>query len=214
MTGGSRPGYELVTVPDIEKAWSRLTGIIEDFRLALAGVKRIEHIIYPLLEDSPEFIGNPDPATVDDLKVLDMQVQWLVSQARAAPEALLKRLGRYVRYASLSYDQLIYEMKARVVQDSEGQRQEEATRLGSAALQTPDSHPGSDGEALSPQERLAEKVAEVEISEEGYLEKLKELDQAYWDVQLKFDNQYDFGIIFLDLAAAKKQIATKILGLS
>ena len=63
-----------MTVPDIEKTWIRLTGIIEDFRLALAGVKRIERIIYPLLEDSPKFIGNPDPALVDDLKVLDMQV--------------------------------------------------------------------------------------------------------------------------------------------
>lgn len=63
-----------MTVPDIEKTWIRLTGIIEDFRLALASVKRIERIIYPLLEDSPKFIGNPDPALVDDLKVLDMQV--------------------------------------------------------------------------------------------------------------------------------------------
>jgi hypothetical protein len=194
-------------VPDINKAWSRLTGIIEDFRQALAGIKRIEHIIYPLIEDAERmYLGNPDPAEVDDLKVLNMQVEWLISQARAAPEAVLKRLGRYVKYASLTYDQLIWDMKARVVRDNEGQ-QEDANLDTEMVITQEDA---SDEEKLSPQEIFTEKVALVEITEQGYLDQFKELDQAYWDIQLKFDNQYDYGIIFLDLEPAKKQMCTKI----
>lgn len=152
------------------------------------------------------YLGNPDPAEVDDLKVLNMQVEWLISQARAAPEAVLKRLGRYVKYASLTYDQLIWDMKARVVRDNEGQ-QEDANLDTEMVITQEDA---SDEEKLSPQEIFTEKVALVEITEQGYLDQFKELDQAYWDIQLKFDNQYDYGIIFLDLEPAKKQMCTKI----
>jgi hypothetical protein len=68
-----------VTLPDIEKVWNRLTAIVEDFRQSLSSVKRIEHIIYPLLKKEPSNLKNPDPAEVDDLKLLDMQIKWLVS---------------------------------------------------------------------------------------------------------------------------------------
>jgi hypothetical protein len=54
--------YEVVTVPDIHKTWAKLSGLAEDFRRALASVKKIEHIIYPLLKSRNQFLADPDPA--------------------------------------------------------------------------------------------------------------------------------------------------------
>ena len=63
--------YEIVTVPDIQKTWSRLTGLAEDFRGALASVKKVEHIIYPLLVSKTPYLADPDPAVIQDLKKLN-----------------------------------------------------------------------------------------------------------------------------------------------
>ena len=63
--------YEVVTVPDIQKTWSKLTGLAEDFRGALASVKKVEHIIYPLLVSKNPYLADPNPAVIQDLKKLN-----------------------------------------------------------------------------------------------------------------------------------------------
>lgn len=50
----------------------------------------------------------------------------------------------------------------------------------------------------------------LEITQDEYSDKLFELTNAYWDIQEKYQNQYDFGIILLDLETVKKQISSKI----
>ena len=66
---------------------------------------------------------------------------------------------------------------------------------------------GSKNEDKSPRTEMAEKLKQVELFQEDYTAKFNELKQAYWDVQLKFDNQYDFGIIYLDVEPIKKQLS-------
>ena len=116
-TEPKKTSYELVTVPDIQRTWNKLTGLAEDFRGALASVKKIEHIIYPLLTSKQQFLADPDPAVIEDLKKVNQQVEWLVSQARAQPEAIISKLKAYLKYAQISYDQMIFEMKNKILED-------------------------------------------------------------------------------------------------
>ena len=72
-------------------------------------------------------------------------------------------------------------MKARLVQDTEGPEDDED--LASPGLiGTQESKHESDNDGPTAQEILDEKVAQVEITEQGYLDKFKELDRAFWDI--------------------------------
>jgi hypothetical protein len=57
---------------------------------------------------------------------------------------------------------------------------------------------------------LESALEHLEITQDEYSDKLFELTNAYWDIQEKYQNQYDFGIILLDLETVKKQISSKI----
>ena len=66
--------YKIVTVPDIDETWAKLTSIVDDFSQQLSGVRRVERVILPLLEDSREFLETPDPEKIDDLKLMYAQI--------------------------------------------------------------------------------------------------------------------------------------------
>jgi len=46
----------------------------------------------------------------------------------------------------------------------------------------------------------------VEITEECYRRKFKELREAYWEIQLEIPEEYDFGLILMDFKPAKEKI--------
>ena len=68
------PHCHIVTEPDLGSTWSLLTGLVTDFQTALSGVKRLENIIYPLLESKEHHLNAPDPSKIEDLKVIQKQI--------------------------------------------------------------------------------------------------------------------------------------------
>ena len=112
--------------------------------MALAGVQRIETIIYPLLEDTRLHLGNPDPSEIEDLKILNMQIKWVVSQAKGQPEAILKRLTRHLKYVSCTYDQMVTEIKMRILREKA--KDEEAESRASESIGVVQLDDSDDGE--------------------------------------------------------------------
>ena len=55
----------------------------------------------------------------------------------------------------------------------------------------------------SPAEILFDNVDDVELSEDSYREKLRELNENYWELQAEMANTYDFGLALLDLEPVK-----------
>ena len=100
-----------MTVPDLDKTWAKLTSIIDDCSKQLSGIRKVEHVVFPLLEDSKEFLEPPEPAHIDDLKVMYVQIMWLLDQGKREPLEVLVRLEKYLPYYSLSFEQMTKEMK-------------------------------------------------------------------------------------------------------
>ena len=71
--------YEVATVPDINESWKMLEDIMKKFQGALSGVKKIENIIFPLLNNAKPYLDEPNTERIDDLKVLDGRIKWLMS---------------------------------------------------------------------------------------------------------------------------------------
>lgn len=57
---------------------------------------------------------------------------------------------------------------------------------------------------------MLEQAQDMEISEDIYERKYKEIDNAYWEVQRSIHNEIDFGIIILDLSTFKRKLVTKL----
>lgn len=199
-----RSVYKIVTVPDIDKTWAKLTSIIDDFSKRLSGIRRVEHVIFPLLEDSREFLEAPDPEKIDDLKIMYEQINWLLGQGRREPGLILARLEKYFPYFTLTYEQMIKEMKAKQFQAALGSADGVKELLRRRHVTDP-----AEGEK-SAAEVLSEQVDKVELSEESHREKLQELNDSFWDLQLELANTYDFGLILLDVEPVKQQLVGKI----
>jgi hypothetical protein len=63
--------YEIATVPEINESWRMLQDIMTEFQGALSGVKKVENIIFPLLETPKPFLDEPDAEKIADLKILN-----------------------------------------------------------------------------------------------------------------------------------------------
>lgn len=66
-------------MPDINESWKMLEDIMKKFQEALSGVKKIENIIFPLLIGAKPYLEEPNAEKIDDLKVLDGRIKWLLS---------------------------------------------------------------------------------------------------------------------------------------
>lgn len=73
------PEFQIVTIPDLESTWKMLTEIIVEFQSCLSNVKRIENIIYPLLQSDVTFLASPHPNKIEELSVLHQKIKWLIS---------------------------------------------------------------------------------------------------------------------------------------
>ena len=145
-----------------------------------------------------------------------MQIKWLISQAKGQPEAIIKRLSRHLKYVSCTYDQMVTEIKMRILREKAKDEEAESRAsesIGVVQLDDSDDGEGRQSESRTPKATLEERLADTEISPRDYADKFNELRQAYWHVQLQFDDQYDFGLIFLDLRPIKKSISTRIQAL-
>jgi len=147
--------------------------------------------------------------------------------------AILKDISKYLKYVSITENEMIRNMKIQIYNkkrrhDSEAEEQvdeaaqdqdiEDALLQKSASSISEDQAPEKAqkkeshqiGPELTAEEQLESALEHLEITQDEYSDKLFELTNAYWDIQEKYQNQYDFGIILLDLETVKKQISSKI----
>lgn len=201
-----KAAYKIVTVPDLDKTWVKLTSIIDDCSKQLSGIRKVEHVVFPLLEDSKEFLEPPEPAHIDDLKKMYTQIKWLLGQGKKEPMEVLARLEKYFPYYTLSFEQMVKEMKAEQLQKtmSSPEGVKELLRASGLNIEEPVDA------TKSPADILFENVDDVELSEDSYREKLKELNENYWELQAEIANTYDFGLALLDLEPVKQQLIGKI----
>ena len=147
--------------------------------------------------------------------------------------AILKDISKYLKYVSITENEMIRNMKIQIYnkkrrRDSEVEEQVDEVAqdqdIEDALLQKSTSSVSEDqapekaqkkeshqpGPELTAEEQLESALEQLEITQDEYSDKLFELTNAYWDIQEKYQNQYDFGIILLDLETVKKQISSKI----
>ena len=199
-----------------------MANIVDEFQAALSGVKRVEHIVYPILQSDRPFLKTPDSENIEDLKVKQKQVSWLISQAKGQPDKILKEMQKYLRYYSLESTDMLREMKIRCYEEAKEREEEEARQdqIKKMSLKPEKNLLNNDDDfnsemsesesvkkhreelkkqeeaknSKTPEEIFEEGVAKTEITQECYQDKLEELNDVYWKV-LNYSNTLDFGII-------------------
>jgi hypothetical protein len=120
--------YRPVTVPDLEGTWKLLENIVEEFSVALSGIKRLEHIIYPILKSDRVMIGSPDPEKLASFKQVQKQVKWLISQAKGTPDHLITEIKQFLLYYSMEASNMVRSMKVECYKINKEMEAEEEQR--------------------------------------------------------------------------------------
>lgn len=60
-----------------------------------------------------------------------MQIKWLISQAKGQPEAIIKRLSRHLKYVACTYDQMMIELKTRILHEKAKDEEADSRASGS-----------------------------------------------------------------------------------
>ena len=143
--------------------------------------------------------------------------------------AIIKDIGKYLKYVSTTESEMIRNMKIQIFNKKtihrEAEIEEQAVHeapqdqgIEELLLQKSDSSlsetqippkpqgkdPSQPEQELRPEEQFEQALEQLEITQDEYSDKLLELRTAYWEILEKYRNQYDFGIILLDLEPAKK----------
>jgi hypothetical protein len=105
----------------------------------------------------------------------------------------LSKISKYLKYVGTSYEEMLIGMKQNVFDRLAGE--ELLNGEDSLLADVPKSHK----EQLS-----TDRYAHIVIPNDEYKGKFQELNKAYWELQQEFQDQYDFGIVLLDLETIKK----------
>lgn len=62
------------------------------------------------------YIPAPDTSEIEDLKLMDMQIRWLILSAKDQPDQIIKQISYYFPYHKLTYEQMNHNMKLREVE--------------------------------------------------------------------------------------------------
>ena len=98
-----------------------------------------------------------------------MQIKWLISQAKDQPDNVVKRLTKYLKYVSITYEQMINEMKMRILYEKKHDEVENAGSASGDLMPNDESeHDSDDLEGRengdkSPRTEIADKLAKVDL---------------------------------------------------
>jgi hypothetical protein len=225
---------KVVTQPELEAVHKDLFSVILNMHSSLQEIDRIDGIVFPLLKLDDPFLKVPEVKSNEKLSHYVRIIEKLIDQCLKSTKRELQSINSFMTIFDKRVDNIILDLKRRsfeLQQDlSEGEAEAEKEATDSHKDDAEAAPAQEAGEDTEEEESFEDEDEEEAAAGEGYQgndmafksvdiddglmrEELFFLRALVWKVLENVDNQYDFGVVYLDCVKFKERILDHIRGL-
>ncbi|CDW77756.1 dynein heavy chain axonemal [Stylonychia lemnae] len=224
------------TKPDLEKVKNDLQSVVTSMHEALKGIERVDKLVFPLLVLEFPSLNPPDINKNEKLKIYIRSIEAVIDEGLRQSYEKMSDIDRYMFIYDKKIDEVILELKKKTfillnemenennsmsknsslesISQLSSQSEEQLVMVNnhqSAMNQTQTQAVNAPNINLSMGPEVA--FRSIDIDDGLFKEELESYKLVFWEIREEINNQYDFGLVYLDCLPFKERILKHIKSL-